>query len=258
MINIGCFGHIGDIEAVGAAGFDSIELDLQEICALTQEQLRAAADRLKASDLSVYSVSWILPMELDLTLPGFDRRRWLNFLSEGAERCTQLGASMWTFGCGKGRSLKPGRSDSLESQRERVNSFIYDVSDTCLRHGMKLALEPLGSANSNYIQTLAEAAAVLDSKDHPALKIMCDLRHMCAAGDPIENITDHGSDIIHCHIDYPLGTRRLFPAADDGFDYMPYLREVRKLSCGQLGIEAIHGRMEDAAASLRYIRSLLA
>lgn len=60
--------------------------------------------------------------------------------------------------------------------------------------------------------------------------------------------------IVHCHIDMPLGKKRLFPCAEDGVDYIPYLRAATSLKCQQLSMEAIDAELAGAEAALKYIK----
>lgn len=253
-MNYGCFAHLHDGYTIKKSGYDSIELNLQEINAIEERELAKYAKEYKSLGLTVYSVSWILPTDVDLTSPELDRKRWLEYLKRGAERCAELGVSIWPFGCGYGRSIKPDNKESVASQTARVNSFIFDTAEICSKYNIKLALEPLGPSNSNYIQTLAQANDVIKEIAHPDLFMMCDFRHMCATSDEIARIADYDDSIVHCHIDMPLGKKRLFPRADDGVDYSPYLRAVLSLKCQQLSVEAIDAKLVDAEASLKYIK----
>ena len=76
--------------------------------------------------------------------------------------------------------------------------------------------------------------------------------------DSYENIAKFGDKILHCHIDYPQGDKRIFPTRGDGFDYHPYLEEVAKLDCGSLTFEAIHSENteENLTAAIQYIKSM--
>lgn len=256
-MKFGCMGKLCQADAVRDAGFDRMELDLREIMELDDGQFRDARARLKDAGLEYHVCSWILPIDLDITAPDFDRSGWYSYLSLGADRCASLGVRVWPFGTGKGRSIKPQNGDPA-GQAQRVADFLAFLDETVSSRGIISAIEPLGPANSNFISTLAQADSLRRQIGSDTVRLMCDLRHMVHSHDPYGEITVYGENIVHCHIDYPLGDRRIFPEPGDGFDYVPYLSRVSELACGSLAFEAIHS--ENAPANMRrsleYIRSM--
>lgn len=255
-MKFGCFGHFSDVETIKTSGFDFIELDLREIMEYDDSEFLRICNGFNSLALSAYSCSWILPLDVDLTVPSLDTSFWLDYLCRGAKRCRQLNVQVWPFGCGRGRSIKRNSTSSEWEQKKRVNDFIAATSEICAENNIVLALEPLGPANSNYIQTLHQAAELVRQINQPNLRIMCDLRHMHAVGDPINRISKFNDIIAHCHIDRPIGDKRLFPSPSDGYNYNPYLYEIRRLDCGHISFEAINADLKDAAAGLRYVKSL--
>ena len=89
---------------------------------------------------------------------------------------------------------------------------------------------------------------------------MCDLRHMVSNGEDMDEIYCYRNYILHAHIDFPLGSMRLFPQKEDGYDYIPYLKALKKAECSDLlTIEAMSYRefFQEAVLSNMYLRSLL-
>ena len=257
-MEFGCMGLTSRAMAIKVAGFDRMELDLREIMTMDDEEFLSVLKQLGSVGLTYHVCSWILPVDLDITAPDFDKSSQYDYLSAGADRCAALGVRVWPFGTGKGRSIKPQNGDA-HSQAERATEFIAYVDEIASRRGILTAIEPLGPANSNYISTLAQADEVRARIGSETIKLMCDLRHMVGSHDSFDSIDVYAERIIHCHIDYPLGRRRVFPANGDGFDYRPYLDKVGRLECSSLAFEAIDSENTPVQmrAALKYVRTLM-
>ncbi|MEM4724746.1 MAG: sugar phosphate isomerase/epimerase family protein [Candidatus Hadarchaeum sp.] len=237
-MRLGCFGFARHIPLIQKAGFDSAELDIMEIVNMTQAQFaelkRIAAD----SGLGFEAFSGFMPLTERIYREDFDMQRWWDHAELAADRTAQLGARLWPFGAGKCRSI-PENCDDVEAVKAKFATFVAGICDRIAPYGINLAVEPLGPANSNYIQTIGEAVAFAKSLQKPNCKVMCDLRHMQAIGEDLEDIIIYKDWIIHAHIDYPLGTERLFPKKDDGYDYLPYIRMLKAAGYqGLLSVEA--------------------
>lgn len=237
-MRLGCFGFARHIPLIQKAGFDSAELDIMEIVNMTQPQFaelkRMAAD----SGLGFEAFSGFMPLTERIYREDFDMQRWWKHAEIAADRTAQLGARLWPFGAGKCRSI-PENCGDVEAVKAKFAAFVAGICDRIARYGINLAVEPLGPANSNYLQTIGEAVAFAKNLQKPNCKVMCDLRHMQAMGENFEDIVIYKDWIIHAHIDYPLGTDRLFPKKDDGYDYLPYIRMLKASGYkGLLSVEA--------------------
>lgn len=256
-MRFGCFGTARDIETVAQAGFDFIELNLRELIGLQEAEFQNVCARLHACSLGADAVSWILPTDLDLTAPETDYEDWRAYIDTGIERALAIGARLWPVGSGRGRSMK-AENGSESEQRERVRSFFAQLAEQTAPAGIRILLEPLGPDYSNYLQTLEQTAAFLQTIPAENLKTMCDLRHMTASGDPLCEIERWADQIAHAHIDLPLGKKRLFPRPDDGFDYTEYFRLLQRAGIPRLSVEALHEEnLLEGRESLTFMRKLL-
>ena len=116
--------------------------------------------------------------------------------------------------------------------------FLRMACDIAGENGQELLMEPLGPKYSNYINTLPEAARVIDAADMPNLFSMADLRHMVWAEEPFEDISRYRAIVHHVHVDYPLSyPERRYPNVRDGYDYAPFFSQLTGYD-GTLTIEA--------------------
>lgn len=257
-MKIGCFAFSNQIETVENLGFDSIELDLGEIVAMSEKKFAALRQRVSNSRLGYEVFSGLLPLSVRFHSPDFDEEYWMEYVNTAAERASLLGAVMIPLGAGKCRSIPEDCTD-IPAAKAYVVHLVQRISDIFARYNLILAVEPLGPANSNYINTLADASSFIKEVSRPNCLTMCDMRHMYKLGEDFNEISRYIDIIRHAHIDYPRGTERLFPNPDDSYDYSAYFSALHKAGyTGILTIEATSYKdfAKEAAASLKYLREL--
>lgn len=255
ITRIGCFGVVAEIDEIADAGFDYIELNMQELVRLTEAEFCTVCEKMKKRNLGADICSWILPVSLDLTSEETNQADWIPYLETGAQRCSRLGVQAWIIGSGKSRSLKP-ENGSEKEQRARLLLFFALVDRIAASHGITTALEPLGPAFSNYLNTLESCVDFIQEIPDCSMKTMCDLRHMVHSQEPLSQIERYSSAIIHAHIDYPLGDKRLCPLPTDGYDYLPYIKYITKIGIERLSIENMHDDHTNMKLKADYLRKL--
>ncbi|GHV44605.1 hypothetical protein FACS1894204_01990 [Synergistales bacterium] len=236
----GCFGDLADYDVVEELGFDSIELSLEEINALSDVEFAMLRQRIAPSHCKPHAVSRLIPLRERINDPNFKMQYWLDFFRRGAERTVALGTTMWVFGCGKPRCIAE-TEPMRHSTQAKVDKFILEIADILYPNKILLVIEPLGSPYSNYIGTVREATSFVNYYQHKNIAAMCDLRHMVNRGEMPETLPKFRSCLCHAHIDYPIGEKRLFPQEYDGYDYTAFFNALREMRYdGILTIEAIH------------------
>ena len=253
----GCFGTIRHIPLIEEAGFDAAELDFCEIAALPPSDFRRLAGRLKNSPLDFSVFSGLIPLTERFHSESFDRPYWLEHIRKGADRVSRLGASIIPFGAGKCRSI-PERCSDRAAAENRIFSLVTDVCKILGEFGITLVIEPLGPANSNYINYISEAACFVETLALPNCRTMCDLRHMHKLNENMDEIVKYRELILHAHIDYPCGEKRYFPNEKDGFDYGPYFKALSEAHYDRiLTIEATSYTdfLKEASAGLALLKS---
>lgn len=220
----GCFGFTHQIDLIKEAGFDSVELDFCEITDMEEDAFQAFLEKAKASGLGFEVFSGLVSLKERFHTPDFNLEYWLDRTRKGAKRAKQLGCYMIPFGAGKCRSIPEGAD--MAAARRRVADIVRAFSEVLAQEGILLVIEPLGPANSNFLNTLPEVDEFMKEVDHPNCSSMCDLRHMHKTGEPLSNLTDFHPIVKHAHIDYPRGFDRYFPAPEDDYDYLPYVKAL--------------------------------
>lgn len=255
-MKFGCFGFVNQLEDIASCGFDTAELDLCEITAMDSKSFSDFYVRAMESGLTFEVFSGLLPLSVRIHQEDFREEAWLRHIDLAARRAALLGARMIPFGAGKCRSIPEDCTD-IPAARQRVADFISRICENFQKYGLELVIEPLGPANSNFLNYVSETAAFARSLGKDNCHTMCDLRHMYKLKDSFDTLTENRPEIRHAHIDYPRGGLRKFPQEDDGYNYQPYFDALFRAGYDEiLTIEATSYEdfRAEADKSLRFLK----
>ncbi len=107
------------------------------------------------------------------------------------------------------------------------------------RHGIIVLVEPLGSLQTNFSNTMVEVRAFLnrDGKDNPAL--MISLRELTEIDLTLEDFSTNADIIRHVHFENPAGNtrQRVAPRPDNGIDNCPFMGQLSHIEyCGTISL----------------------
>ncbi|MDP3833597.1 MAG: sugar phosphate isomerase/epimerase family protein [Hydrogenophaga sp.] len=167
-------------EAAARMGYDALEIapftladDPTTLDETTARELRATA---LAHGLKVSSLHWLLVKPEGLSLVTDDaavRRRTLDLLRRLIDFAAACGASVLVHGSPKQRSPAPGQS--VLGATVRLESALAELAPHAAEAGVTYCLEPLAPFETPVINTVAEAAAMVDRIGSPAIRTMLDV-----------------------------------------------------------------------------------
>lgn len=140
----------------------------------------ADAQRLRAiatdHGIAISSLHWLLvqPPGLSISTPDAAlHARTVAFLTRMIAFTAACGAQVLVHGSPRQRSPAPGQStaDALA----RSTAAWTALAEPAREHGVTLCIEPLSAVETPVINTVAEAAAVVDAIGSPAVRTMLDL-----------------------------------------------------------------------------------
>lgn len=257
-MRFGCFGFKDQIDDIAKSGFDTVELDLGELISMDKREFQAFEKKAQVSGLTFDVFSGLLPLSVRLHAEDFQREYWLAHVEKAAERATALGGKMIPFGAGKCRSI-PENCSNIEAAKTHVADFVGAICDIFQKYNLEMVVEPLGPANSNYLNYIGETVLFAKNLKRENCHAMCDLRHMYKLGEGFEAIQENRSDILHAHIDYPRKDLRKFPQAKDDYNYQPYIDALYKAGYDRiLTIEAtwFENFREETERSCIYLKEM--
>jgi D-psicose/D-tagatose/L-ribulose 3-epimerase len=135
--------------------------------------------------LVVTGLHWLLvkPAGLSLTSPDAAlRARTFEVMARLTGLCAELGGAVLVHGSPKQRAIFPGEThgDALARFAEALEKIAHVAG----AHGVVYCIEPLGRAETAMINTVAEAAEIVQTIDHPSLRTMID----CSAAAATEAV----------------------------------------------------------------------
>lgn len=236
MIQLGGFGFIKDYDEINRAGFDYAELDMPEIEALNEQDFDTFRAHVAEAAFDIPNGARILPItEPTFFVPGFRVSSLEAYVRSSCAKCAQVGIKNILFGNGKARWLVD--EDSLKKEQVFVD-FLRMLCNVAGEHGQRILIEPLGPKYSNYMNTVPEAARVIDLAAQENLFVMADLRHFVWSGEPFDDVVKYRDLVKHVHVDFPLSwPERRWPKVGDGYNYGAFFEQLKDYD-GTLTIEA--------------------
>ena len=221
-----------------AIGYDALEVApftlASDPLAITDAQ--AAEFRRTAQDhgVAISGLHWLLVAPQGLSIVSADsgvRERTMVVMERLVELCAALGGRYLVHGSPRQRSVPPG--DSLAVARERARECFARAARRAQTCGVTYCVEPLSTRETDFINTVADAVALLDEIDSPALQTMIDCS---AAGqaeqEPVADLMARWMPtgrIRHVQVNDP---NRRGPGQGD-MNFAPILRTLQRMQ--QLG-----------------------
>jgi len=166
-------------ELAARLGYDGLEIAPFTLAEAPERIAAAEARRLRgvveAAGLSVTGLHWLLvkPAGLSVTAPDAAvRRRTLEVVTRLIGLCAELGGSVLVHGSPKQRQVAPGETHAVA--RERLRDFLAEAAEVAARHDVVYCIEPLAPQETDLVNTVAEAVALVREIDRPGLRTMID------------------------------------------------------------------------------------
>lgn len=247
-------------------GYDSLELAPFTLGA--EPHRLAAADRrgvrrlVEDAGLRVVGLHWLLVAPPGLSITSADpdiRARTLEVLRDLVVLCADLGGRVLVHGSPAQRQVQSG--DDFSEARKRAVEAISLTADRAKESGVVYCIEALPPASTNFVNTLQEAADLVQRIGNPALKTMIDT---CAAAacetEPVSAVVERWVPtglIGHVQINDRSG---LGPG-QGGDDFVPVFRALARTGYGHaVSVEPFRYEPDGptcAARAIGYVRGIL-
>ena len=175
-------------EVAAALGYDGLEVApftlAEDPMRIDDGQASAFARIAEDHGLAITGLHWLLVAPQGLSIVSDDaavRERTCAVMERLVELCAVMGGQYLVHGSPKQRSVPPGstREQALDRARECLARAARRAG-TC---NVTYCLEPLSRRETDLFNTVAEAAALVDSVGSPALRTMID----CSAAGQSED-----------------------------------------------------------------------
>lgn len=183
-----------DIFAYAAkVGYDAVEIapftiakHVTDIPATKRTEIREAARR---AGIAISGIHWVLVQTEGMYLTHPDpatRSRTAKYFCDLVDFCGDIGGTTIVVGSPKQRNITEGVTRS--QAWEWATGVFRDAVMKAEERGVTICFEPLAPAETNFINTTAEAIEFVQQLRTPHFKIILDVKAMCSEAKPIPQI----------------------------------------------------------------------
>jgi len=251
------------VEFVAAIGYDGLEIApftlAEHVDGISPD--RRNEMNLIAADhgLALTALHWLLvkPEGLHVCHPDDTiRARTVDYLKRLIDFCADLGGTTMVFGSPNQRRIPPGVSQEAGWQLA-LESFAA-CGEAARRRGVTLCLEALPADLTNLLNTNAEVITMVQTINDPGIRMMLDVKSMCAEAVPLpENIRSCRGWFHHFH----ANDANLRGPGFGPVDFKPILQTLAEVGYqGFVSVEVFDFTPDPetiARESLRYLKSCL-
>jgi sugar phosphate isomerase/epimerase len=178
---------------VKSVGYDGVELAPFTLArSITDlDGARRAELRQQAADagVEIIGLHWLLAGTQGLYLTSPDesvRQRTVDYLRALAQATRDLGGSIMVFGSPKQRSLLPGVAwdRAFDCATETFRRAMPGVSDC----GVSICMEPLAPTETDFINSCAEAARLMEAVGHSNFVLHLDVKAMSSESSAVPDL----------------------------------------------------------------------
>lgn len=178
---------------VAEVGYTGLELApftlaplITDVPAKRRQELRKQAED---CGLQIFGLHWLLAKTegLQLTSPEAPvRKRTADYLVELARFCRDVGGELMVFGSPAQRRIPEGKTkaQAMDYAAETFQQALPAIADC----GIKVCLEPLTAAETDFLITCAEGVALLDKVKHPNFVLHQDVKAMTSDELPVPDL----------------------------------------------------------------------
>ncbi len=242
-MRLGCCGGIEQAEAMKAAGFDYVEVNVQSVLKGEQPdgEWTASAPAPVAVALPIAAANCLVPGHLPIVGPQRDPGKLRVYMQRVTERAKRLGIEHLVFGSGGARQRPDGVGEA--TAMEHLVEFGKIAGEAAEPHGVTIVVEHLNRGETNTINTLEQMAELIERVNHPRVRALVDSYHFGLEREALESVTSLGESLRHVHVAEPID--RLQPgghgpnAGDKAFDFVSFFATLRAMGYdGGVSIEA--------------------
>lgn len=167
-----------------------------------QQQLVRLAEQ---NDLEIIGLHWLLAFTTGFHLTSDNpsvRRRTAEYLAGLAQLCREMGGHVMVFGSPQQRNIAEGMTQ--EQAHGHAKSVIESILPSLEESQVVLALEPLGSHETNFLNTAEQAIDLCREFNSPWVRLHLDVKAMtCETKTIPQIILDSQEWLAHFHANDP-------------------------------------------------------
>jgi sugar phosphate isomerase/epimerase len=239
-----------------AAGFEYVELALQDVIDLPDDAFDKAVERFRALGIPALSGYNLIPAQMKVVGPEADVAKQDELLARALPRVARLGVKYVIFGSGPSRKIPDGVTREV-AWKELV-AFGKRLAQAARGHGLTVLVQPLRSTDTNLVTKVGEAVDLVKAVRAPNFQLMVDYSFMTIEKEDPSVLRKAGPHLRHVQIANPNG--RGYPMNPGEADYAGFFKELDRIN--YKGGISVHARTDnfhaDAPRALGLLRQAAA
>lgn len=241
-------------------GYTGLELapftlasSITDVTAARRSELRRQAE---AAGLQIIGLHWLLAKTEGFHLTSPDaavRKRTGEYFAELAKACAEMGGDILVLGSPMQRNLPDG------STKEQGDELAADTLSHCLKEleagKVFLCLEPLTTAETNYMTSAAEGTRLARKINHPFVKLHLDVKAMTSEDHPVPDVIRANKEYFH---HFHANDKNLRGPGFGDVDFKPIFQSLKDVNyTGWISVEVFDYKPDPetiARESMRYMR----
>jgi sugar phosphate isomerase/epimerase len=201
----GGWDHARVCDFVAKTGYTGLEIApftlAPRITQVSSEQRTKLRRTAESAGLQIIGLHWLLAKTEGLHVNSPDpaiRRATGEYIGELARACRDLGGDVMVFGSPMQRKIPSGvsRQQAEEFAIETFQFMLPILGET----GVRIGLEPLAPAETDFINSCVEAIALADRLGHPNVGLHMDVKAMATEPTPTPQLIGrHSQRTVHFH-----------------------------------------------------------
>ncbi len=243
-------------------GYDAVELAPFTLARYVTDIPIAERTRIRdlahSAGIEISGIHWVLVQTEGMHITSSDaqtRERTARYFCDLADFCADIGGKAIIVGSPQQRALDPGMN--YEQGWSWANEVFRPAVKRAEERGVVICLEPLPVADTNFINTAAEAIHLVQPYASTAFRVILDVRAMCHEEKPIpEIIRESKGYLAYVH----ANDKNLKGPGFGNVDYFPIANALRDVAYdGVISVEVFsydEGPEVIATKSLDYLKRL--
>ena len=231
-----------------SCGFDYTELGVGTVVSLSDEDIATLSSR----NLKIEAANSFIPARFSIIKGGEDLEK---YVAEAMKKSAALGIKVIVFGSGKARMMPDTATE--KEKLTAVESFLRTCNTYAQEYGITVVIEPLESAECNYINKVTEAAKIARDLKLSNIRSLADSFHMGQENEPFSVLTEAQDQLSHIHV--AEKTVRTYPGKENDATFLPEMARVLKTTSynGRISIECnFSDYVKEAPLAYKYLSEI--
>ena len=242
------------LDMIQSAGYDYVEFPLMQLADLPEEDFSALKAYLAGTTLACDCCCNMFPARVRLLGEEAKESVIDAYLSVAFPRMAQLGVKTIVLGSSGARRLPEGMPKE-EGILQLAKVITEKVVPLLEQYDITLVMEPIGSYEANFINTLPDGMKVVEAVHHPRVQLLADSVHLLYENESPEHVTRYAANLKHIHL---CENERALPAGSVSDGLAAILAAVRNGGYDlTASFEPMPHSLEDMRNALHLIKSIL-